>query len=220
MSIRFSIFPALMIITLFQCSCRNESRRPANTARYLLLHTDTQNHYWYTDPQGDTIIRPGKYSICFTDTFRDYAVVMSHGKFIAINRNEQELYEVYLFDNGPDYPAGGLFRIKDSRGKIGYADSATGKIIIPPQFDGAFPFDGGIARVGTGCRDTSDGEHNWWVGGNWWYIDKDGKKVPAFDDVTTYGTKTSDHCMWLVDFDAKTKNRTRILPTEHQIQIL
>ena len=70
----------------------------------------------------DTIIPFGKYLICFTDKFDKFAIVSAPDKgIIGIDRKENILFNVYVFDNGPDYPSNGLFRIiKD--GKIGYAD--------------------------------------------------------------------------------------------------
>ena len=54
--------------------------------------------------RGEIIIPLGKYAICFTDTFRTYAIVLkSHKGFVAIDRQENILYEVFPFDNGPDY---------------------------------------------------------------------------------------------------------------------
>ncbi|HKR02437.1 MAG TPA: WG repeat-containing protein [Pyrinomonadaceae bacterium] len=56
-------------------------------------------------------------------------------------------------------------------GKWGYIDR-TGKIVIRPQYDGAFPFYDGVARVMTGQR---------FAGARWSYIDKSGK--PIFKDL-------------------------------------
>ena len=83
---------------------------------------------------------------------------------------------MFPFDNGPDYAADGLFRIMTNN-KIGYADEATGKVIIKPQFDCAFPFENGVAKVGLNCTTHSDGEHSYWTSDNWFYIDKKGKKA-------------------------------------------
>lgn len=86
------------------------------------------------------------------------------------------MYKVFPFDNGPDYAADGLFRIVTNN-KIGYADEATGKVIIKPQFDCAFPFENGVAKVGLNCTTHSDGEHSYWTSNNWFYINKKGKKT-------------------------------------------
>lgn len=148
------------------------------TNSYLIAFLDTSNDkYGYKDIEGNMVIQPGKYGICFTDTFRTYAIVLkSNFGFVGIDRQENILYEVFPFDNGPDYVSEGLFRIKANH-KIGYADSATGKIIIKPQFNCAFPFENGVAKVSNDCKTQSDGEHTAWLSDNWFFIDKTGNKV-------------------------------------------
>src|SRR5689334_17678782 len=78
----------------------------------LVSYIDTvNNRYGYKNLHGDIIIPAGKYSFCFTDTFRTYAVVSLPSKgFVAIDRKENILYSVFPFDNGPDYIEDGLFR--------------------------------------------------------------------------------------------------------------
>lgn len=145
---------------------------------YLVKACNTSSgNCGYVNLEGDTIISPGKYAICFTDTFRTYAIVSGPGKdFLAIDRKENILYKVFPFDNGPDYPSDGLFRIIENN-KIGFADSATGKVVIKPQFNCAWPFENGVAEVSNDCKTQSDGEHSAWVSNHWFYIDKTGKKV-------------------------------------------
>lgn len=145
---------------------------------YLLKFYDTVNdRFGYVNLKGDTTIPPGKYAMCFTDTFITYAIVVkSNIDFIAIDRKENVLYKVFTFDNGPDYPSDGLFRIIEN-GKIGYADSMTGKVVIKPQFDCAWSFENGVAEVSNDCKTQSDGEHSIWLSDHWFYIDKTGKKV-------------------------------------------
>jgi hypothetical protein len=145
---------------------------------YLISFNDTIKDQWgYKNQNGEIVIPSGKYLRCFTDTFKTYAIVVKpNSGFIAIDRQEKNLYEVFPFDNGPDEPSEGLFRIMLDK-KIGYADSATGKVVIMPQFDCAWPFENGVAEVSTDCKTQPDGEHSIWVSDNWFYIDKTGKKV-------------------------------------------
>lgn len=84
---------------------------------------------------------------------------------------------VLTYDNGPDYFAEGLARTHRS-GKVGFIDHALAER-IPPVWDFAFPFDGGVALVCQGCRShpTEDGEHFEQRGGLWGYIDREGKAV-------------------------------------------
>jgi hypothetical protein len=168
----------LLLIGLF--TVHNVSGQTTSDKDILILFVDTVNYECgYKNLKGDTIIPLGKYSLCFTDTFKTYAIVaMPHKGFVAIDRQENILYNVFPFDNGPDYVSDGLFRIIID-GKIGYADSATGKIIIKPQFDCAWQFENGIAKVSTECETKSDGEHSTWLSNSWYYIDKTGKKVNA-----------------------------------------
>src|SRR5690349_1814153 len=76
----------------------------------LVLHDDTVNNgHGYKNLHGEIIIPAGKYSFCFTDTFRTYAIVTSPKMgFVAIDRKENILYSVFPFDNGPDYVEDGL----------------------------------------------------------------------------------------------------------------
>jgi hypothetical protein len=160
----------VIISLLFLSACSNSNK-------YLVLVTNKEGEYAYTNLKGDTIIPFGKYIICFTDIFKKFAVVQkSNVGFVVINRDEKVLYNVFPFDNGPDYTSEGLFRIvKD--GKIGYADSASFAIKIQPQYGCAFPFKNGIAKVSNDCKTVPDGEHTVWVSNNWFYINKAGIKV-------------------------------------------
>ncbi|MGE8657564.1 MAG: WG repeat-containing protein [Achromobacter sp.] len=98
------------------------------------------------------------------------------GGFRVVDPQLREPYQVYLFDNGPDYPHDGRYRIR-LNGKIGFADEETGAIVVPPVYDCAFPYEDGKARVGVGCKEENDGEHRWWSGGRWQTIDLQGKVV-------------------------------------------
>ena len=109
----------------------------------LVLFVDTvKGECGYKTLEGDVIIPSGKYSNCYTDTFKTYAIV-------AITHS----------------------------GKIGYADSATGKISIKPQYDCATKFENGVAKVSKDCQEKSDGEHSTWLSESWFYIDRTGKRV-------------------------------------------
>ena len=145
---------------------------------YLVSFTDTiKDECGFKNKNGDIVIPLGKYSRCFTDTFKTYAIVVKlHSGFLAIDRQENVLYEVFPFDNGPEEPSDGLFRILENN-KIGFADSVTGKVVIKPQFDCAWPFENGVAEVSIDCKTQTDGEHSIWVSDHWFYIDKTGKKV-------------------------------------------
>lgn len=169
----FNIIIFLLLICGFT-SCR-QSVKPNN---YLVLFSDiNQAQFGYKNTAGDTIIPLGKYPRCFTDTFKTYAIVAKpYSGFIAIDRQENILYQVFAYDNGPDYISDGVFRIIENK-KLGFAEAATGEVVIKPQFDCAFPFKKGVAKVSINCEIQADGEHNSWISNDWLYINKKGKKV-------------------------------------------
>ena len=130
----------------------------------------------YKNLKGEMVIPFGKYVICFTDTIKNYGVVLkSGGGFIAIDNQDNELYKIFPFDNGPDYTSEGLFSIVQNN-KIGYADSLSGKIVIKPQYQCAYPFSNGRAQVSVNCESKTDGEYTTWQSNKWFYINKNGKK--------------------------------------------
>jgi hypothetical protein len=149
----------------------------ASKHEYLLAYTDANSDKCgFVSPKGDTVIR-AKYQYCMSDTLKNFAVVVNEdNKLVAIDANDKPLYEVFMFDNGADSPADGLFRIIKNN-KIGYADAETGKIVIEPQFDCAYPFEGGKAQVSNSCSIKKMDEYTMWESEKWEYVDKSGKKV-------------------------------------------
>ena len=131
----------------------------------------------YLNSRGDTIIPLGKYYYCYTDTIRDFGMVIENetGKILGIDRNATELFQVFKYDDGPDYVKNGLFRIiKDD--KIGYAN-LKGEIVIEPKFDCAYPFEGQFAKVADNCENEASGEHPMWKSDDWYQITKEGIRV-------------------------------------------
>lgn len=101
------------------------------------------------------------------------SMVEKDHKWVVVDEQKNVLYDVFLYDNGPDAPADGLYRIvKD--GKIGYADAGTNAIVIEPQYDCAYPFENGKAKVSTDCKTVKDGEYDVWESEAWQFIDKKG----------------------------------------------
>lgn len=135
----------------------------------------------YKNINGEVIIPVGKYHYCFTDTFKTFAIVfdehLTESVMVAIDRNEKILFDIYLFDNGPDWLEDGLFRIVRN-GKIGYADK-KGVIVIEPKYECADQFKAGIARVSLDCEQIKDNssDHSARKSNSWFYIDKKGNKI-------------------------------------------
>lgn len=170
-------FIACLMATMFLLQCREPKQdRTPPAEPYLLLNTDTAGNSSYQNLQGEVVIAPGKYSMCLTDTFKNYAIVLKDQQFVVIDRQEKVAYEVFNFDNGPDYPSDGLFRIVQ-QGKIGYADAATYQVVIAPQYECAYAFDNGSARVSLHCKTEKDGEYSTWISEKWERIDKKGQKI-------------------------------------------
>lgn len=189
------ILNSIFAIALISCSNQNEQKHnrdqtilinnnytskinnntPKDTS-YLFRITNSKSESGYINSSGDTIIHLGKYLFCYTDTFQNYAKVLSKDQgLIAIDKNENKLFEIYWFDNGPDYTADGLYRIIEND-KIGFANDHF-EVIIPPQFDCAFPFENGTAKVTYDCKLVPSGEYKVMSSNEWFYIDKKGKLV-------------------------------------------
>src|SRR5688572_27508625 len=126
-------------------SVANESQGP-----YLLCVRNADYEPAFINEKGDTVIPFGRYAEAFTDTIRTFGSVYDTAAgFIGIDMSGKTLFEIYQFDNGPDYVEDGLFRIiKD--GKIGYANE-LGDVVIEPQFSCAHPFENGQAKVALNC---------------------------------------------------------------------
>ena len=158
-------------------ACQSAPEQIAGKPLHLIVRpADDQCAYIATT--GDTVIPFGRYPLAITRRFDQLALVLKPGVgWVGINRQEQVLFKAFIFDNGPDYPAEGLLRIVDDKGLLGYADTATGRVVLPPRYEAAFPFYRGRARVGRGCHLQSDGEHSWWNCAEWHYIDRQGRPM-------------------------------------------
>ena len=77
----------------------------------------------YADSSGNLKI-PYKYTMAYTDTLKTIAFVANKKDgLIAIDSTGKKLFNVFIYDNGPDYLSEGLFRIENKRnGKIGFAE--------------------------------------------------------------------------------------------------
>lgn len=132
----------------------------------------------FVNQKGDTIISSEKIYYTFKDTITTFGIVIEKetSDLIGINRKGERLFEIYKYDNGPDYISEGLFRIIKN-GKIGYANE-KGEIIIKPQFECASNFDNGIATVTYDCYLYYDlDKHLRSESESWFEINKTGKRI-------------------------------------------
>lgn len=189
---RFTFFIATIMILFVACDCGKEStcynskddqnEEVTVVADYLVKIFEGDEDFignpcGYATPDGEVVIPVGKYFYCYTDKFYTYAIVMDEdGSLYAINRDEEKLYDVFWYDNGPDYVENGLFRIVVD-GKIGYASEETGEIVIEPKYECAYPFEEGKAKVTENCTQEKMDEHTMWESDEWYFIDIKGNIV-------------------------------------------
>jgi len=123
------------------------------------------------DPGGEVVLRPG---IVPAPNGPD-AVLVEGRLYFALDSGKTA--PAFLYDNGPDYFVDGLARTTRG-GKVGFVNEAL-EIVVPAEWDFAFPFEVGFARVCTGCSVVhEDGdEHGSVRGGAWGVIDREGRVV-------------------------------------------
>lgn len=162
-------------------ACRPDApAAPGGSSPLRLVHRLSGDDCAYLSVAGDTVIPFGRYYQSETPLFDNVAVVLKPGAgWVAIDRHERVLYHLFMYDNGPDDPAEGVRRIVDAAGRIGFADSASGRVVLAPQYVAAFPFAHGRARVGSRCQVLRDGEHWLWSCAEWHYIDHQGRAAAA-----------------------------------------
>lgn len=136
----------------------------------------------YINSKGDTIIPFGKYAYFGTDTLAHFAYVMEHpndstyGRCIAINQNQKTLFDIVIFDCGPDYFNEGLTRVLRN-GKMGFVNH-YGEIIIPCRYDYAKSFYNGTAEVTYHAEEHYDlDEHLIVESKEWFFINPQGEKI-------------------------------------------
>jgi hypothetical protein len=82
--------------------------------------------------------------------------------------------ETMLYDTWAEDFSNGLAR-SPRAGKIGFIDRSL-RLVIPARYDGALPFDGGVAEVCMGCSLVYHGEHGIYEGGTWFCVDRRGRE--------------------------------------------
>lgn len=189
------ILQLFLLLTLTACLDSQENKEPAEVYHdlpaspeegYLVRVFEGEEYEpgqpcGYADPDGEVVIPIGQYGLCWTDTIRNFGIVWDEertdSEFIGIDRQGRKLYEVYFYDNGPDWPSEGLFRIVRN-GKIGYADE-DGYVRIEPRYECAGQFEDGKAKVALQCDLIEEGEHTRMESEAWFFIDRTGRRVEA-----------------------------------------
>jgi hypothetical protein len=189
-----------VIMILALSSCRQETEQEAIRYQYfdipesdtlakqiLFAVTDEEflqygSRVAYVNLKGDTIIPLGKYAYYGTDTLIHFAYVMEHpndstyGRPIGLNGDQKILFDLVMFDNGPDPFNEGLIRVIRN-GKMGYANE-YGQIAIPCIYDYAKWFENGKAQVTFKVIESLDmDEHKKVESDEWFEIDRKGNKT-------------------------------------------
>ncbi len=148
----------------------------------------------FANSKGEIVIPADRFAFVYESRLDKITFVLFNDSpkgIYAINRKGEPLFEVFCFDNGPDYVQEGVFRIlKD--GKMGFANM-DGEVVIKPQFDFVWPFqECGYAVFNTGGKRVIYDTHNnysTWKGGKWGIINKKGEMVlpPTYEE--NYGPR-------------------------------
>lgn len=111
----------------------------------------------------------------FASTNKPLIAVFLPTGWVYINRRgEVVVSDVAVMDNGANVFHHGLVRVtRDHR--WGLADT-RGRLVVPLEYDGMLDYQPGKGwQVCTGCRAASDGEHGWFEGGRWGWLDRHGR---------------------------------------------
>lgn len=93
----------------------------------------------------------------FSPATQGQSLIQDEQGWVYVDKKGEAILRPFIYDNGPDYLEEGLARFV-ANGKMGFHDQAL-KIWIPAQYDFAFPFQDGQAKVGMNCKFIPQGEH-------------------------------------------------------------
>lgn len=162
---------------------KTESESGFYTCYYYSLVKTEDNPYGEFQPYRNCIFIDNNCELKFTKEhfknvdFTEDSIANIHiiGFGSAYVNKQGKVVLMHTFDNGADYFHEGLARsIKD--GKLGYVNRAL-ETVIPPQYDAAYPFKDGKAKVGINCNKVQADEHFFWDCKEWFYIDKNGNRL-------------------------------------------
>lgn len=136
----------------------------------------------FIDRKGDTIIPFGKYAYYGTDSLEYYANVLEHpndsswGRQLAIDKDQNVLFDLVMFDNGPEPFHENVTRVLRN-GKMGFANK-YGQVTIPCIYDYAKWFNNGKAEVSFNAKEYFDwDQHRRVESKEWFEIDKQGRRI-------------------------------------------
>lgn len=115
-----------------------------------------QELHGYRSCDGQVAVAP-KYLIAEPFGKGGIAAVLDETGWYYINRRGEFVIRPVIFDNGPDAFSDGLARYIEGA-KYGFFDT-SGTVVIPAQFEFAYPFAKGKAKIGENCTFTPEGEH-------------------------------------------------------------
>jgi hypothetical protein len=145
------------------------------------IESETYGDYGWKNTSNDEIMVPAQYMMIFYkchDSAKSigFAGAKEGTKGIWYwTPDGEKILQAYIFDNGPDYFEEGLSRYIENE-KIGFINENL-EIVIPAQFDGAWPFENGTAKVCNGCEKVyidEFKEYYTYEGGTWGKVDKNG----------------------------------------------
>ncbi|MBL8021009.1 MAG: WG repeat-containing protein [Leptospirales bacterium] len=154
-----------------------------------LTSFEVDGKYGFKNEKGEVRITPRYY---FASEFNEYGFtsVAEESGFFFVDQKGTHKFQMFAYDNGPDYFADGLARFVE-KGKMGFFNEKAQRV-IPAQYDFANPFEKGLSVVCNGCKKVMHGEHWTMEGGRWSVIRKSGKPAVAaeFDAPPTIDGKT------------------------------
>ncbi|MBU2912834.1 WG repeat-containing protein [Reichenbachiella agariperforans] len=189
----------LLLLTVAMSACREIVEQVQTDSPYVDVTTDTttlpmlyavsDEEYLqygadvsYVTAAGDTIVPFGHFAYYGTDSFTHVANVILHpndstyGRQVGINRYQDILFDLVMYDNGPEPLHDGLLRVLRN-GKMGFANE-KGQIVIPCIYDYVQRFDGGQAEVTFEATEYYDLDDHLRVESDTWFdIDRHGKRI-------------------------------------------
>lgn len=179
----FTILLATVLVTLSPENKKGESNPDYFTCGYCSKEKTVDNPYGelqqykncaYIDSNGELKFVNEHFKNVNFGNDSIASIYISGFGFAYIHKNGK-IAVMHTYDNGPDYFVEGLARTIQN-GKIGFVNRSL-KIVIEPEYDAAYPFLDGVAKVGINCKSIKDGEHSYWQCNKWFYIDTYGEIV-------------------------------------------